>query len=141
MAQVANFSTRRGEILLIEDRDEVREGLAQLLELHGFMVTETADGDHGMRELTAQPQAFALVVLDLLLGDSMDGIEFRRRQLLDPQLAAVPTIVITASEVAADDRVPLHPEGWLEKPFRFDTLLELVKRYVVAEGSGLLAAE
>ena len=45
-------------------------------------------------------------------------------------LAAVPTIVITASEVAADDRVPLRPEGWLEKPFRFDTLLELVKRYV-----------
>src|SRR5438093_9089415 len=44
---------RRGEILLIEDRDEVREGLAQLLELHGFMVTEAADGDHGMRELAA----------------------------------------------------------------------------------------
>jgi len=141
MAQVANFSTRRGEILLIEDRDEVRVGLAQLLELHGFMVTEAADAEHGLRELAAQPQGFALVVLDLLLGDSMDGIEFRRRQLLDPQLAAVPTIVITASEVAADDRVPLRPEGWLEKPFRFDTLLELVKRYVVAEGSGLLAAE
>src|SRR5712691_2138102 len=141
MAQVVNFSTRRGEILLIEDRDEVRVGLAQLLELHGFMVTEVADAEHGLRELAAQPQAFALVVLDLLLGDSMDGIEFRRRQLLDPQLAAVPTIVITASEVAVDDRVPLRPEGWLEKPFRFDTLLELVKRYVVAEGSGLLAAE
>ncbi len=141
MAQVVNFSTRRGEILLIEDRDEVRVGLAQLLELHGFMVTEVADAEHGLRELAAQPQAFALVVLDLLLGESMDGIEFRRRQLLDPQLAAVPTIVITASEVAAGDRVPLRPEGWLEKPFRFDTLLELVKRYVVAEGSGLLAAE
>ena len=141
MAQVTNFSTRRGEILLIEDRDEVREGLAQLLELHGFMVTEVADAEHGLREMAAQPQAFALVVLDLLLGDSMGGIEFRRRQLIDPQLAAVPTIVITASEVAAADRVPLHPEGWLEKPFRFDTLLELVKRYVVAEGSGLLAAE
>jgi CheY-like chemotaxis protein len=140
MAQVMS-AARRGEILLIEDRNEVREGLAQLLELHGFMVTEAADGDHGMRELAAQPQAFALLVLDLLLGDSMDGIEFRRRQLLDPQLAAVPTIVITASDVAASDRVPLHLEGWLEKPFRFDALLELVKRYVVAEGSGRLASD
>ena len=140
MVQVMSVA-RRGEILLIEDREDVREGLAQLLELHGFMVTEAADGDRGIRELTAQPQAFALVLLDLLLGDSMGGVDFRLRQLGDPQLADVPTIVITATEVAADDRAPLHPEGWLEKPFRFDTLLELVKRYVVAEASGRLAAD
>jgi len=129
MAQVAT-AARRGEILLIEDRAEVRQGLAQLLELHGFMVTEVADADHGMRELAANPQAFALVVLDLLLGDSMGGVEFRRRQLVEPHLAAVPTIVITATELDDDDRKPLHPDGWLEKPFRFDTFLELVKRYV-----------
>ena len=140
MVQVMSVA-RRGEILLIEDREDVREGLAQLLELHGFMVTEAADGDRGIRELTAQPQAFALVLLDLLLGDSMGGVDFRLRQLRDPQLADVPTIVITATEVAADDRAPLHPEGWLEKPFRFDTLLELVKRYVVAEASGRFAAD
>ena len=139
MVQVMSVA-RRGEILLIEDREDVREGLAQLLELHGFMVTEAADGDRGIRELTAQPQAFALVLLDLL-GDSMGGVDFRLRQLGDPKLADVPTIVITATEVAADDRAPLHPEGWLEKPFRFDTLLELVKRYVVAEASGRLAAD
>ena len=80
MAQVMSVA-RRGEILLIEDREDVREGLAQLLELHGFMVTEAADGDRGIRELTAQPQAFALVLLDLLLGDSMGGVDFRLRQL------------------------------------------------------------
>jgi CheY-like chemotaxis protein len=129
MAQVANTS-RRGEILLIEDRNEVRQGLAQLLELHGYMVTEAADADRGMRELAANPQSFALVVLDLLLGDSMGGVEFRRRQLVEPHLAAVPTIVITATELADEERTPLHPDGWLEKPFRFDTFLELVKRYV-----------
>ena len=132
---------RRGEILLIEDRADVREGLAQLLELHGFMVTEVADGDHGMRELAAKPHAFALIVLDLLLGETMAGVDFRLRQLIDPHLAAIPTIVITATEVSDEDRAPLRPEGWLEKPFRFDAFLELVKRYVVAEGSGLIASE
>ena len=140
MAQVVN-SARRGEILLIEDRNEVREGLAQLLELHGYMVTEVANADHGMRELAAQPNAFALVVLDLMLGDSMAGVDFRRRQLLEPHLAAVPTIVITATEMGDDDRAPLRPDAWLEKPFRFDTLLELVKRHVVSEGSALLASD
>ena len=140
MAQVMT-AARRGEILLIEDRSEVREGLAQLLELHGFMVTEAADADHGMRELASQPNAFALVLLDLLLGDSMAGVDFRHRQLLEPHLAAVPTIVITATDIADTDRAPLRPEAWLEKPFRFDTLLELVKRYVVSEGSALIASD
>jgi DNA-binding response OmpR family regulator len=140
MAQVPQVS-RRGEILLIEDRTEVREGLAQLLELHGFLVTDVADADHGMRELAANPHAFALIVLDLLLGDAMGGIDFRQQQLIDPNLAAVPTIVITATDVADDERKSLRTEGWLEKPFRFDTLLELVRRYVVSESSTLLAAE
>jgi len=137
----ASSAPRRGEILLIEDRDDVREGLTQLLELHGFMVTDVADGDHGMRELAANPHAFSLVVLDLMLGESLGGVDFRLRQLIDPHLAAVPTIVITATEVKDDARAPLHPDGWLEKPFRFDTLLELVRRYVVPEGSGLLASD
>src|SRR5258705_12132239 len=100
----AQAPPRRGEILLVEDRNEVREGLAQLLELHGYMVTEARDADQATRELTAQPNAFALVVLDLLLGDSMTGVDFRLRQLGDPLLATVPTIVITATEVATLDR-------------------------------------
>ena len=140
MAKVMTVA-RRGEILLIEDRNEVWQGLAQLLELHGYMVTEVADADRGMRELASQPNAFALVVLDLMLGDSMAGVDFRVRQLLEPHLAAVPTIVITATEMTDENRAPLHPDAWLEKPFRFDTLLEQVKRYVVSEGSALLASD
>lgn len=135
----APATPRRGEILLVEDCTEVREGLAQLLELHGYMVTEFADGERGMRELATQPQAFALVILDLMLGESMAGMEFRLQQLLDAQLASVPTIIITASDVSLADRLPLQTEGWLEKPFRFDSLLELVRRYVVPETSGLLS--
>ena len=138
MAQVMSPAPRRGEILLIEDRDDVREGLAQLLELHGFLVTDVPDAERGMRELAAQPHGFALIVLDLLLPGSLNGVEFRHRQLAEPQLSAVPTIVITASEVAVDDRACLHADGWLEKPFRFESLLELVKRHVVQEGQGLL---
>ncbi len=134
-------SPRRGEILLIEDRDDVREGLTQLLELHGYMVTEEPDARHGLRELAAQPHGFALIVLDLQLPGALNGNEFRSRQLSDPQLATIPTIVITASDVGVEERAGLHVDGWLEKPFRFDNLLALVKRYVVPEVPGLLAVD
>ena len=143
MAQLSSSAAhvRRGEILLIEDRVEVRQGLAQLLEMHGFLVTEAPDGNHAMRELEAQPDGFALVLLDLLLDGAMGGVEFRKKQLANPQLAGVPTIVITASDIAPNERARLKAVGWLEKPFRFDVLLELVKRHVVSEGSGLLTAD
>jgi hypothetical protein len=42
VAVAASFETttavvrRRGAILVVEDRDDVRQGLAQLLEMHGF---------------------------------------------------------------------------------------------------------
>jgi two-component system, chemotaxis family, chemotaxis protein CheY len=149
MDQVASVSNRgaetipprRGEILLVEDRDDVREGLAQLLEMHGFMVTEVSDAEHALTELAAQPHGFALILLDLLLPGSVGGVGFRARQLADPELASIPTIVVTASEVESPERSRLHPDAWVEKPFRFETLLELVKRYVVPEGHGILSVD
>ena len=140
-APLAYPSPRRGEILLIEDRADVREGLAQLLELHGYMVIEEQDARHGLRELAVQPHGFALIILDLQLPGALNGNEFRSRQLADPQLATIPTIVITASDVGVEERAGLHVDGWLEKPFRFDNLLVLVKRYVVPEVPGFLAID
>ena len=130
---------RRGAILVIEDRDDVRQGLAQLLELHGFLVSDARDGDAALQQLMSDPDGFALVLLDLMLPGAIGGRDVRARQLAHPVLSAVPTIVLTASDLDQRERVGLRPDAWLDKPFRFDDLLELVKRYVVPEGSGLQA--
>lgn len=130
---------RRGAILVIEDRDDVRQGLAQLLELHGFLVSDARDGDAALQQLTSDPEGFALVLLDLMLPGAISGRDVRTRQLAHPVLSAVPTIVLTASDLDQRERVGLRPDAWLDKPFRFDDLLELVKRYVVPEGSALQA--
>jgi DNA-binding response OmpR family regulator len=125
---------RRGAILVVEDRDDVRQGLAQLLELNDFLVADARDGEEGLRQLATDPEGFALVLLDLMLPGAISGRDLRLRQLADPALAAVPTIVVTASDLSQADRVGLKPEAWLDKPFRFDDLMTLIKRYVVPEG-------
>lgn len=130
---------RRGAILVIEDREDVRQGLAQLLELHGFLVADASDGADALQQLTADPEGFALVLLDLVLPGAVSGIDVRARQLADPRLAALPTIVLTGSDMDHRRRLLLQPDAWLDKPFRFEDLLELVKRYVVSEGSALQA--
>lgn len=67
------------------------------------------------------------------------GAILRRQQLADPALATIPTIVVTGTDMDPRDRVGLRPEAWIEKPYRFDELLALIKRYVVSEGSALQA--
>jgi len=126
---------RRGAILVVEDRDDVRQGLAQLLELHGYLVADACTGEDGQRQLANDPDAFALILLDLMLPGNMSRRDLRAQQLADPVLASIPTIVVTASELDARDRAGLRPNALLEKPFRFDDLLGLVKRYVTPEGN------
>ena len=130
---------KRGAILVVEDRDDVRQGLAQLLELHGFLVADARNGEEALEQLTSDPQAYALILLDLMLPGAVSGRDVRLRQMQDPALAALPTIVVSASDMDHRERVGLNPDAWLDKPYRFDDLLELVKRYVVPEG-GLLQA-
>jgi DNA-binding response OmpR family regulator len=132
---------RRGTILLIEDRDDVRQGLAQLLELHGYVVADAADATRARGLLEADPAGFSVVVLDLMLPGSIGGREFRNWQLGHPELSRVPTIVITATDLKPAERMPLRPDAWLDKPFRFDDLLELIRRYVLPERSGIAPAQ
>jgi CheY-like chemotaxis protein len=136
MVQLA-CSTRRGIILLVEDRDDVRLGLAQLLALHGYLVADASDGEQALRKLAADPGSFALIVLDLLLPGAISGQDLRARQLADAALCPIPTIVITASEPGPHERQPLQPDGWLDKPFRFNDLLGLIRQYVAPEGPGV----
>jgi CheY-like chemotaxis protein len=131
---------KRGAILVVEDRDDVRQGLAQLLELHGFLVADARNGEEALEQLTSDPQAYALILLDLMLPGAVSGRDVRLRQMQDPALATLPTIVVSASDMDHRERVGLNPDAWLDKPYRFDDLLELVKRYVVSEGSVLQAS-
>ena len=138
---MVEVAMRRGAILVVEDRDDVRQGLAQLLELHGYLVADARTGEQAIAHLTSDPEGVALVLLDLVMPGPLSGIDVRARQLADPALAAIPTIILTASDTPQSERLPLQPHAWLDKPFRFDDLLTLVRRYVVPEAGGIIPAE
>jgi DNA-binding response OmpR family regulator len=131
---------RRGAILVIEDRYDVRQGMAQLLELHGFLVVDASDAEQAFAHLRTDPRGFALILLDLVMPGALTGNEFRVRQLAVPELSEIPTIVVSATESDAATRTELHPDAWIEKPFRFDALLALVKQYVTPEAGAMISA-
>jgi two-component system response regulator TctD len=124
---------RRGAILVIEDRDDVREGLAQLLEFQGFVVFEAANAEEAFAQLQSSPHGIALMLLDLNLPGP-GGAEIRAAQLADAGLAKIPTIVVSACTPDAAGSEALRAAAWIEKPFRFDQLLDEVRRFVLPEG-------
>lgn len=130
---------RRGAILVVEDRYDVRQGMAQLLEMHGFLVVDAGSGDEALGHLRTDPAGFALMLLDLMMPGPLSGLDVRVQQLADPALATIPTIVVSASDADGDVRQQLHADGWVAKPFRFDDLLVLVKAFVVPEAGAMIS--
>src|SRR5687767_10090981 len=133
-------SPRRGAILVVEDREDVRQGMAQLLELHGFLVVDAGHGGQALEHLRSDPLGFAVILLDLMMPGPVNGCDFRSQQLAAPELAEIPTIVVSAADMDPSLRAQLRPDAWVEKPFRFDQLLALVKKYVTPEAGALITA-
>jgi DNA-binding response OmpR family regulator len=126
-------AAKRGAILVIEDRDDVREGLAQLLEFQGFVVFEAANANEAFAHLESSPNGIALMLLDLNLPGP-GGADIRAAQLADPRVAEIPTIVVSACAADSAGSDALRAAAWIEKPFRFDQLLDEVRRFVLPEG-------
>jgi DNA-binding response OmpR family regulator len=111
-------------ILLIEDEPSLRDGIVDLLEGDGHVVTAAADGvtglESGLRGL------FELVVLDLMLP-RLDGMEVCRR--LRAARPGIPILMLTARG-SEDDKVRGLIEGaddYVTKPFSPRELLARVR--------------
>jgi CheY-like chemotaxis protein len=112
-------------VLIVEDDEDLREMMAQLLTLEGFHTATVANGREALEYLheSVKPE---VILLDLMMP-VMDGWEFRRQQQADPALAPVPVIVLSALDHGrASD---LEADAFLKKPLDFDRLLSLVRTY------------
>jgi len=112
-------------ILLVEDADEVRHFLAEVLSSAGYDVLTAADGMEGCavaRDLSAE-----VIIADHLLP-GMNGLEIARA--LRSEGLRHPFILITAegSEALAVEALRLGVNDYLIKPFEPDDLLRAIER-------------
>jgi CheY-like chemotaxis protein len=107
-------------ILVVEDETDVREALAIFFETEGYDVLQAANGKEALALLGASPTV-CLILLDLFMP-VMDGWAFRRAQLADARLAAIPVIVISADRLAVEKAKDLGARGCHLKPIDFDRL-------------------
>jgi two-component system response regulator MprA len=106
-------------VLIVEDDHDIRECMADALEVEGYSVALAANGREALEKLRAGVRP-DLILLDLLMP-VMSGWEFRHEQLADPLLSGIPVVVVSASVPGG-----LRPDRHLSKPFGVDELLEVV---------------
>jgi CheY-like chemotaxis protein len=111
-------------ILVIDDDEDIRESLSDLLSDSGHRVRVAANGREGLRLLRGNP-APCMILLDLMMP-IMNGWQFVQEQSGDPSLASIPVWVITAAGDAHPP--PAGVSGVLRKPFRLNDLLNVVER-------------
>jgi len=116
----------RTRVLIVDDEENQRNGLAGMIKSWGF-VTETAgDGQEALEKLADFP---AHVLLTDLMMPRMDGYELLRR--LNSLGSRVPAIVITAFgniETALSTMHDLGAFWFLEKPIQAQALRFLLER-------------
>jgi CheY-like chemotaxis protein len=112
-------------VLVVEDNDTTRARISGLLRARGYAVTEALDGLDALKKVSGQP--FDAILLDLMLPH-VDGWQFRATQMRHPELADIPTIVVTIRPLQEHDRYALRTADVIHKPFEDDALASAVER-------------
>ena len=130
----------KAKILIIEDEDDIREGIRILLESEEYSVTEASDGFEGLKALDGETD---LVILDIMMP-GISGIttcqEIRKKSY-------VPILFLSAKSQEEDKTVGLLAGGddYLTKPFSYAELMARVKallrRYYLYKGKDAAGAD
>ena len=112
-------------ILIIEDEADVRNFAKRVLELEDYQVLEAEDGHEGLR--IARERHPALILLDLILP-TCDGWSVLSQMKSEPELSAIPVIILTASAgVSQQNRALANGVAdYVIKPLSAATLRETV---------------
>jgi two-component system, cell cycle response regulator DivK len=114
------------KILVVEDTEDNRQILRDLLVMAGYEMIEANDGAEGVaRAAEHKPD---LILMDIQMP-VMDGYEATRRIKADPALKAIPVIAVTSYALSGDEEKARAAgcDGYIAKPFSPRQMLSKVR--------------
>ena len=116
-------------ILVVEDHEDNRQILRDLLATAGYEMVEAHDGEQALVQVAASLPH--LILMDIQLP-GIDGYEVTRRIKADPALAAIPIIAVTSYALTGDDAKARAAgcDDYVAKPFSPRQLLQKIREYV-----------
>lgn len=114
------------KILVIEDNEEVRENLEEILELSGYEVETAEDGKIGVEKALTNPPD--LILCDVMMPH-LDGFGVLNILSKKSLTSSIPFVFLTAKTEKSDFRrgMNLGADDYVTKPFYKDELLDVVE--------------
>jgi two-component system, cell cycle response regulator DivK len=113
-------------ILVVEDQEDNRQILRDLLANAGYEMIEAGDGEQAVA--AANEHRPDLILMDIQLPE-LDGYEATRRIKANPALKHIPVIAVTSYALAGDEEKTRAAgcDGYIAKPFSPRKLLNTIK--------------
>ena len=133
MVQPLMADGTRVRVLAIDDNEEFRNLITELLQPFGFEVHAVASPVKALEKFTQEKDAFQLVLLDYYMPQ-LDGAKtFEWLKKLNPNVKVI--IVSGAEELRLRQILAQHPiDGYIRKPFRVQEALQII-RHVMSKSS------
>lgn len=114
------------KILLIEDNKDVRENIAELLELSGYKIEQASNGKEGV--LKAKHLIPDLIICDIMMPE-LDGYGVLDILSHESKTASIPFVFLTAKAELVDMRKGMNmgADDYLTKPFEEEDLLKAIE--------------
>jgi two-component system, cell cycle response regulator DivK len=120
-------------ILVVEDQEDNRRIIRDLLASVGYELIEATDGEAGVR--LAETERPDLILMDIQLP-LLDGHEATRRIKQNPELRHIPIIVVTSYALTGDDAKAMAAgcDAYVAKPFSPRQLLATIRKFLPEAG-------
>lgn len=118
------------KVLIVEDQADIRELIRMSLELADYEIHEAEDGDQGLQMINRiQPD---LVLLDVMMPGSLDGLAVCKRVKSDPSKRRIKVVMLSARNQASDRQAGLSAgaDDYLMKPFSPRQLMQSVAKVI-----------
>ncbi|HDY86462.1 hypothetical protein LCGC14_0713280 [marine sediment metagenome] len=130
----------KSTVLVVEDDNDLRGALCDTLELAGYSVSSTDQGQSALDKLTNE--SFDLLLSDLQMRPMNGHTLLKKARALLPDL---PILLMTAYGTVQGAVEAMHDgaSDYLIKPFEADDLLDRVQRYIrtVANTENMIAVD
>jgi two-component system cell cycle response regulator DivK len=116
-------------ILVIEDQEDNRAILRDLLTRAGYEYLEAVTGEEGVA--AAERERPDLILMDIQLPE-IDGYEATRRIKANPALRSIPIVAVTSYALSGDEAKTRAAgcDGYVAKPFSPRAMLAKVREYI-----------
>ena len=117
----------RANILLVEDEENLHEGLKLNLEMEGYSVTSAWDGKEALQKVSNE--YFDLIIMDIMLPE-LDGVSVTESIRVSHN--EVPILMLSARNSSADKVLGLRKgaDDYITKPFNLEELLLRVEKLI-----------